>query len=257
MSQLIIQQLPALNDNYIYVLHDPESGETAAVDPGQAQPVHAMLARMGWRLSHILVTHHHGDHTGGIPDLVAETGAKVVGARADLPRIPNLTMAVNDGDSFLLGHSPVMVMAVPGHTSGHIAFHLPSPGAVFCGDTLFSLGCGRLFEGTAEQMWASLCRLRDLPDATLVYCAHEYTAANGRFARVTERNNPDLAQRIAQVAALTQAGKPTIPTTIAQERATNPFLRADHPALAQAVGMDAGADPAAVFAEIRRRKDVF
>lgn len=257
MTDLLIEQVPALNDNYIYLLHDPASGATAAIDPAAAAPVQAVLDRRGWRLSHILNTHHHGDHTGANVELKAATGAQVVGARRDRDRIPGIDHDVGDGDSFLIGHVAVMVLETPGHTLGHIAFWLPQSKTLFCGDTLFSLGCGRLFEGSPAQMWDSLVRLRGLPDDTLVHCAHEYTAANGRFARLVERDNPALAERIAEVTRLRQAGRPTVPSRLAEERATNPFLRADLPALARAVGMEPGSDPALVFAELRRRKDVF
>ncbi len=257
MSTLVIEQIPVLADNYIYVAHDPASGATAAVDPAAAEPVLAALQRHGWRLSHILNTHHHGDHTGGNLDLKRATGCQVVGARRDAARIPGIDVEVGEGDNFLLGHAAAMVLETPGHTSGHIAFWFPDSLALFCGDTLFSLGCGRLFEGSAAEMWASLAKLRALPAETRVYCAHEYTAANGRFARLVERDNPALAARLDQVNRLTAAGRPTVPSTLGEERAANPFLRADIPAVARAVGREAGADPAEVFGELRRRKDVF
>ncbi len=257
MSTLVIEQIPVLADNYIYVAHDPASGATAAVDPAAAEPVLAALQRHGWRLSHILNTHHHGDHTGGNLDLKRATGCQVVGARRDAARIPGIDVEIGEGDNFLLGHAAAMVLETPGHTSGHIAFWFPDSLALFCGDTLFSLGCGRLFEGSAAEMWASLAKLRALPAETRVYCAHEYTAANGRFARLVERDNPALAARLDQVNRLTAAGRPTVPSTLGEERAANPFLRADIPAVARAVGREAGADPAEVFGELRRRKDVF
>lgn len=257
MPGLIIEQIAVLSDNYVYLAHEPESGATAAVDPAVAEPVLAAVAAKGWRLTHILNTHHHGDHTGGNLELKRRTGAAVVGARKDAERIPGIDLEVGEGETFLLGHAAAMVFETPGHTSGHIAFWFPDADALFCGDTLFSLGCGRLFEGTPEQMWASLSKLRDLPGETQVYCAHEYTAANGRFARTVERGNRALLARLEQVAALRASGRPTIPVPMAEERAANPFLRADDPALARAVGMDRGASPAQVFAELRRRKDVF
>jgi hydroxyacylglutathione hydrolase len=257
MSKLIVEQIAVLNDNYIYLTHEPETGATAVVDPAVAAPVLERLAERGWSLSHILVTHHHGDHTGGNLELKQATGAQVVGARKDSQRIPGIDLEVGEGDTFLLGHAAAMVFETPGHTSGHIAFWFPDSLALFCGDTLFSLGCGRLFEGSAEQMWASLAKLRDLPAETRVYCAHEYTAANGRFARVLDRGNAALAVRLDEIEHLERAGRPTIPSTLATERATNPFLRADAAEIAHAVGLDAGSPPARVFAELRRRKDVF
>ncbi|MGE5475599.1 MAG: hydroxyacylglutathione hydrolase [Bacteroidales bacterium] len=257
MTRVVIEQLAVLSDNYVYLLHEPESGATAVVDPAVAAPVLARLAERGWRLTHILNTHHHHDHTGGNLELKRATGAQVVGARRDAVRIPGIDVEVREGDTFLLGHAAAMVFETPGHTDGHIAFWFPDSQALFCGDTLFSLGCGRLFEGSAEQMWDSLLKLRDLPPDTLVHCAHEYTAANGRFARLVERDNAALSARLELVSRLRAANLPTVPTTLADEKAANPFLRADVPAVARAVGMEPGSEPARVFAELRRRKDVF
>jgi hydroxyacylglutathione hydrolase len=257
MTHLTIEQIAVLSDNYIHLLHEPESGATAVVDPAVAAPVLEILAAKGWGLTHILCTHHHGDHTGGNLDLKKATGARVVGARKDAERIPGIDLEVGEGDTFLLGHAAAMVFETPGHTSGHIAFWFPEQAALFCGDTLFSLGCGRLFEGSPEQMWDSLAKLRELPDHTKIYCAHEYTAANGRFAKVLDRDNPALKARIEQVARLNAQGRSSIPTTMEDERATNPFLRADRADIAQAVGLAPGTLPAQVFAELRRRRDVF
>lgn len=257
MAKIFVEQIPVLSDNYITLAHEPASGATAAIDPALAEPVLERLAAKGWTLTHILNTHHHGDHTGGNLELVRHTGCAVVGAARDSERIPGITMEVAEGDTFLLGAAAAMVLETPGHTSGHIAFWFPDSHTLFCGDTLFSLGCGRLFEGSAEEMWASLRKLRDLPPNTIVYCAHEYTASNGRFARTVERDNPALKERLEQVEKLRAKGLPTIPTLMADERATNPFLRADTKAVARAVGLEHGTDPAQVFAELRRRKDVF
>ena len=257
MSTLVIEQIPVLADNYVYLAHDPASGATAAIDPAAAEPVLAALARKGWRLSHILNTHHHGDHTGGNLELKQATGCRVVGARRDSGRIPGIDVEVGEGDNFLLGHAAAMVLETPGHTSGHVAYWFPDSLALFSGDTLFSLGCGRLFEGSAAEMWASLAKLRSLPAETRVFCAHEYTAANGRFARLVERDNPALLARIDSAARSLAAGRPSVPSTMGEERAANPFLRADVPAIARAVGKPPGTDPAEVFAELRRRKDVF
>jgi len=257
MARIVVEQIAVLTDNYIYLAHEPESGACAVIDPAVAAPVLEALAVRGWQLTHILNTHHHGDHTGGNLELKAATGARVIGARRDAQRIPGIDVEIGDGESFLLGHAAAMVLETPGHTSGHIAFWFPDSHALFCGDTLFSMGCGRLFEGTAAQMWTSLTHLRDLPGDTLVYCAHEYTAANCRFARLLERDNPAMLARAEAVTALRAAGRPTVPSSLTQERAANPFLRADVPAVARAVGLEAGTDPFLVFAELRRRKDVF
>ena len=257
MSKLVIDQIPVLTDNYVYLAHDPESGATAVIDPALAPPVLERLGAKGWRLTHILNTHHHDDHVGGNLALKQATGALVVGSRRDAARIPGIDVEVGDGDSFLLGAAAAMVMEVPGHTSGHIAFWFPGSHALFSGDTLFALGCGRLFEGTGQQMWNSLHKLRCLPDETLVYCAHEYTEANARFARTVERHNPDLLERIEEVKRTRRHHRPTVPMTLGIERKTNPFLRADMDAVKAGVGLPPDADPAQVFTEIRRRKDVF
>jgi hydroxyacylglutathione hydrolase len=256
VARLQIEQIPVLRDNYVYLLHDAESGATAAVDPAVAGPVSQTAAAKGWTLSHILNTHHHDDHTGGNLALKKEHNLRVVGARHDAHRIPGIDLQVGHGESFLLGEAAAMVIAVPGHTAGHIAYWFPESRALFCGDTLFALGCGRLFEGSAEQMWSSLLKLRGLPDDTLVYCAHEYTQSNARFARLVERDNQQLVARAAEVDALRARQLPTVPSTLADEKETNPFLRADLESVKAAVGLP-GAEPARVFAEIRRRKDAF
>lgn len=254
----VIDVAPVLlfSDNYTWLVHEPESGATAAVDPGAAQPVLAALERRGWRLSHILVTHHHADHTGGILDLKRRTGARAFGARRDRDVIAGLDTLVGEGDSFPLGAAAALVLEIPGHTAGHIAFLFPDGPALFPGDTLFSLGCGRLFEGDPGRMWASLVRLKALPPETMVYPAHEYTEANARFARTVLRDSPALAARLETIRAQRAAGAPTLPVLLADEVAANPFLCADRPEIARAVGMQADADPALVFAELRRRKDV-
>ena len=246
--------LPALSDNYIYLARDPASGAVLVVDPAEAAPVTEALTARGWRLDAILNTHHHGDHIGGNAALKSRYGCPVVAFHGDRGRIPGIDIAVGEGSSYKFGSEMISVIETPGHTSGHIAFHLPATGALFCGDTLFSLGCGRLFEGTAAEMWASLCRLRALPGDTRVYCAHEYTLANARFALTIEPDNPALAARVEEAKRQREHGRPTIPTTLATERATNPFLRADQPGIAAALGLS-GAPAAEIFAEIRRRKD--
>lgn len=254
--KLVIEQLPVLADNYIYLLHDPSTGSTAAVDPAVPEPVFEALERRGWTLTHILNTHHHYDHTGGNLVLQKATGCVVVGARTDAARIPGISLEVGERDSFLLGVAAATVFDVPGHTSGHIAYWFADSHALFCGDSLFSLGCGRLFEGTPEQMWGSLSKLRGLPGDTLIYCAHEYTQSNARFARTIEPDNAALQARIEEVEMLRARGLPTVPSRLDEELHTNPFLRADMETVKRSVGLD-GAAPARVFAEIRHRKDVF
>lgn len=256
MARLQIEQILVLRDNYVYLVHDPSSGATAAIDPAVADPVRKRLSAKGWTLTHILNTHHHDDHTGGNLALKQATGARIVGNRHDAQRIPGIDIEVADGETFLLGKAAAMVMAVPGHTLGHIAFWFPETHALFCGDTLFAMGCGRLFEGSADQMWASLSKLKGLPDDTLVYCAHEYTQSNARFARMVERDNEELLARLADIDAKRSRNLPTVPAPLALERATNPFLRADVESVKKGVGLP-GADPVRVFAEIRRRKDAF
>ncbi len=240
MFQLV--QIPVLSDNYVYLLHDAETAATAVIDPAVAEPVQAALDQNGWHLTHILCTHHHHDHVGGIAQLQAASGAVVVGSSHDRARIPHLSQAVVDGDTVMVGHLRGQVLEVPGHTSAHLSYWFHGEGLLFCGDTLFSLGCGRLFEGTAQQMWDSLSRLAALPDQTQICCAHEYTESNGRFALTIEPDNQDLRQRVIQVAHLRAEGRPTVPTSLRLERDTNPFLRAGN---------------ATAFAEIRRLKDQF
>lgn len=219
--------LPVLQDNYIFLLHEPRARATAVVDPAEAGPVLAALRKRGWTLDMILNTHHHGDHVGGNRELQAATGCAIVGYGPDAHRIPGITRRVEDGDTVAVGEELAHVLFVPGHTLGHIAYHFPSSRALFCGDTLFSLGCGRLFEGTPEQMRASLTRLAVLPDDTRVYCAHEYTEKNGHFALLHDPGNGALQERMREVTELRKQGKPTIPTTIGGEKAANPFLRCD------------------------------
>jgi hydroxyacylglutathione hydrolase len=253
---LEIVQIPVLSDNYVYLVREAASGAVGAVDPAVAEPVERELDARRWRLTHVINTHHHGDHTGGNLRLKARYGATVVGPRADLERIPGIDVAVGDGEDWAFGRETARVFDVPGHTRGHIAYWFKDSRALFCGDTLFSLGCGRLFEGTPAQMWTSLNKLRALPDDTRIFCAHEYTESNGRFARTVDPANSDLMRRIGEVERLRAVGQPTVPSLLGEERRTNPFLRADQSALAANVGLPAS-DPVAVFAEVRRRKDVF
>ena len=251
-----IALVPLLTDNYGYLLHDSTSGETGIVDPSEAAPVLAAARERGWRLMHILNTHHHHDHTGGNLALKQATGAAIVGPAPDRARIPGIDIALDEGETFRLGGAAAEILFIPGHTRGHIAFHFRGEKAVFCGDTLFSLGCGRMFEGTAPMMWASLDKLRRLPPETRIYCGHEYTAANARFAVSIDPDNEALRRREGAVAALRGRGEPTIPSTMGEECAANPFLRADDPGLAAAIGLP-DAPPSEVFGEIRRRKDNF
>jgi hydroxyacylglutathione hydrolase len=256
MGALQIYQFPCLSDNFGVLIHDPEGRVTASIDAPEADKVSAALAEKGWKLTHILTTHHHADHTGGNARLKAETGCRIIGPRNEAAKIPGIDEEVGEGDTIQFGAHRVQVLDTPGHTAGQVNYFIPSAKAAFCGDTLFAMGCGRMFEGTAPQMWASLRKLRDLPPETRVYCGHEYTQNNARFALTVEPGNAALKQRALQVDEMRSRGAATIPSTIAEERATNPFFRADEPAMAAGVGL-AGADPVVVFAEIRRRKDAF
>jgi hydroxyacylglutathione hydrolase len=237
-----VARIPVLSDNYVWLVHDRESEETVVVDPAVAEPVLAEAARRGWRITQIWNTHWHPDHTGGNAAVKEATGAFVTGPAAEAARIPTLDRQVAEGDRVRLGSIEAQVMEVPAHTAGHIAYHLPSEAAAFVGDTLFAMGCGRLFEGTAEQMYANLQRLAALPPETVVYCAHEYTLSNGRFALTVEPDNAELRRRMEEVEAARAAGEPTVPTSMALELATNPFIRASS---------------AEEFARLRRGKDEF
>ncbi|HEY4819528.1 MAG TPA: hydroxyacylglutathione hydrolase [Xanthobacteraceae bacterium] len=243
-----------LKDNFGVLLHDPASGATAAIDAPEAAPVEAALKATGWRLSDILVTHHHADHTGGIAELKARHGCRVTAPRNEAARIPDVDATVGEGDIASVGALAGRVIETPGHTAGHISYFFDADRLAFVGDTLFSIGCGRVIEGTPEMMWASLLKLRALPDDTEIYCGHEYTEANIRFALTIEPDNPDLRARADEARRQVAAGQPTIPTTIGAEKRANVFLRADVPAVAAAVGL-AGRPAAQVFAEVRERKN--
>ncbi len=221
-----VVRIPALQDNYIWMLHDSESGETVVVDPAEAAPALAEAERRGWTIGQIWNTHWHGDHIGGNAGIKAATGATVTAPAAEAAKIPTLDVAVGEGDIARIGKVAARVIEVPAHTAGHIAYYLPDAGIAFVGDTLFAMGCGRLFEGTAAQMWHNMERLAALPPETKIYCAHEYTQSNGRYAQVAEPGNEAIAARMREVDAMRARGEATVPTTIALERATNPFMRA-------------------------------
>lgn len=224
---LDIIQVPVLSDNYVYLIHEPGSGATAVIDAGVAEPVLAAAAARGWSISDIWNTHWHPDHTGANLAIHAATGCRITGPAGEAAKIPGIDRAVVEGDTVMLGAATARVIDVPGHTAGHNAYWFADDDALFCGDTLFALGCGRLFEGTAPQMHASLAKLMALPDATRVFCAHEYTQSNARFAVTVEPDNAALLARVVAVDAARAQGLPTVPSTIGLERATNPFVRAD------------------------------
>ena len=252
---LQIELVPMLKDNYAYLLHDRASGATAIVDPSEAEPGMKAAKARGWTITHVLDTHHHNDHCGGNLGIKKATSAKVVGPAYDRERIPGIDIAVDEQSGFELGAHPAQVLFIPGHTKGHIAFYFPFSKALFCGDTLFSIGCGKMFEGSPDVMWASLLKLRALPDDTLVYCGHEYTEANLRFAVDVDPGNDELWRRQAEVQQLRAAGKPTIPVLLGDEKRLNPFLRADQPALKARFGPDRPNHE--VFGAIRAAKDKF
>ena len=255
MSYLKIVQVPMLNDNYGYILHDPETSDTAVVDPSEAAPILNILNKNHWQLRYILNTHHHWDHIGGNKELKTQTGAKIICSKEDKHRIEGASAGMSEGSEFHIGRAPVQVIEIPGHTYGHIAFYLPTEYAVFCGDTMFSLGCGKLFEGTPAQMWNSLRRLGDLPEATNVYCGHEYTQSNAKFALSVDSNNNSLQAYAHYIDDLRGEGRSTVPSTIGQELLCNPFLRA--PLLKENIGLSLNASPEEAFAKLRVMKDGF
>ena len=245
-----------LKDNFGFLLHDPQSGATAAIDAPEAAPIEAALQKTGWQLTDILVTHHHADHTQGIAELKQHHKCRVVAPRDEANRIAHVDETVREGDTARVGSFEARVIDTPGHTAGHISYFFPADKLAFVGDTLFSIGCGRVIEGNPEMMWHSLLKLRALPDDTRFYCGHEYTESNIRFAKTIEPNNKALAARAEEVAKLTAAHRFTIPATIGAEKAANPFLRADDAEVAKLLGL-AGKPPWQVFADIRERKNRF
>jgi hydroxyacylglutathione hydrolase len=256
MSKLQIHQFPARSDNYGVLVHDPETGATASIDAPDAEAVLAALHEKGWELTHILTTHHHHDHTAGNAVLKRMTGCTIVGPAKEARGIPGIDVQVNEGDTVSVGNIKGKVIETPGHTSGHVSYYFADDAAVFVGDTLFSLGCGKLLEGDAKTMWASLAKLASLPPKTALYCGHEYTANNARFALTVEPENDALKTRAKEVEALAAKAEPALPTTIARELATNPFLRPSSPAIQKRLGME-GRPLAEIFGETRKRKDKF
>ncbi|WP_293576138.1 hydroxyacylglutathione hydrolase [Phaeobacter sp.] len=253
---LEIVTVPCLSDNYAFLLHNPDTAETAVVDAPEAEALTSALSERGWGLDHILLTHHHWDHIGGVAALRDQYGAQVIGAAADAHRLPPLDIAVSEGDQITLLGADIDILDVSGHTVGHIAFHMPQAKALFTADSLMALGCGRLFEGTPGQMWGSLQKMAALPADTIVYPGHEYTEANARFAITIEPGNDMLVRRIHDIEDARAANKPTVPSRLSEELATNPFLRPHVGEVKKSAGLPNGTE-AEVFAQIRAMKDNF
>lgn len=256
-SNLKIELIPCLKDNYAYLLYDTEAGVTAVIDPSESEPVEAALSKRGLHLTHVINTHHHWDHTNGNKNLKSKYKAEVVGPKADKDRIPFIDVALGEGDTWQFGGHEVQIFDTPGHTRGHVSFYIPSIEAVFTGDTLFALGCGRLFEGTPEQMWKSLSKLSSLPPLTRVYCGHEYTQSNAKFALHLEAENEALKDRAKKIGQLRSQNLPTVPSTLEEEFATNPFLRPQSEEIRKKLQVSDKASDAETFAAIRRAKDNF
>ena len=255
MSRLKVSAVPVLSDNYVWLITNPDTGETAAVDPSVTEPVLEAVATEGLRLTQILNTHWHPDHTGGNQGIKAATGAPIT-APAEAQKVSSVDRIVSEGDRVTVTGAEAIVWDIPAHTAGHVAYYFEDEGMIFVGDTMFAMGCGRLFECTPAQMWSSLQKIVRWPDRTRLYCAHEYTQANGRFALTVEPGNRALVARMQEVARARAAGLPTIPTTLALEKATNPFLRAASRDLQATVGLS-GASEVEVFAKTRALKDAF
>ncbi|CAN0915174.1 Probable hydroxyacylglutathione hydrolase 2, chloroplastic [Linum grandiflorum] len=256
-SSLQIELVPCLRDNYAYLLHDADTGTVGVVDPSESVPVIDALSRRNRNLTYILNTHHHYDHTGGNEELKARYGAKVIGSGVDRERIPGIDIVLNDGNKWMFGSHEVLVMETPGHTRGHISFYFPGSAAIFTGDTLFSLSCGKLFEGEPEEMYASLQKITSLPDETKIFCGHEYTLSNSKFAMSIEPNNESLESYTAEVAHLRSKSLPTIPTTLGVEKACNPFLRTSSPEIRRSLKIPDTMSDSEVLGVIRRAKDSF
>lgn len=256
MTTLQVHQFPCLDDNYGYLVHDPKSSLTATIDTPEVEAIFNALSEKNWSLDFIFNTHHHDDHAGGNLELKAKTGCKIIGPGADAERIPGIDERVGEGDSVMLGDWEFKVHDTPGHTRGHIVYHCARAGLGFVGDTLFALGCGRLFEGTPQQMWTSLEKILAWPDDTLIYCAHEYTQANARFALSVEPENKDLLARSEAIDRARAEGIPTVPTSLSLEKKTNPFLRPTSTHLQQTIDC-VGKNAVEVFARTRELKDHF
>ncbi|MBX9758597.1 MAG: hydroxyacylglutathione hydrolase [Beijerinckiaceae bacterium] len=251
----IVHQFMCLEDNFGVLVHDPATGATASIDAPEAGPVLNALSEKGWTLTHILVTHHHKDHIGGVDEVRARfPDAIVVGPAPDKARVPGADVYLGEGEEVMVGSLRGRVIETPGHTSGHVVYHFPKEKLLFAGDTLFAMGCGRAFEKPAQVLYESAMKLAALPGDTQVYCGHEYTLSNARFAVKVDPDNEALKSRLAQVEQMRAAGEATLPTSIAVEHATNPFFRAADPAVQKTLGME-GAAPADVFAELRERKN--
>jgi hydroxyacylglutathione hydrolase len=256
MSHLEMHQFMCRSDNYGVLVHDHQTGTTISIDAPDAAAIEAELKKRGWQLTHIFVTHHHVDHIEGIPALREQFGCQVYGPELEADKIPKISKKLKGGDSFTIAGREVKVYACPGHTKGHIAYSIPSEFSLFAADTLFSLGCGRVFEGTMAEMYNSVNQFRTLSPSTYVYCGHEYTESNGRFAMSVEPFNRDLQKRVGEVTQLRKEGKMTCPSTIGQELKTNPFLRCDSPEIRKKLGLEQATD-AEVFAALRTAKDNF
>lgn len=254
MASLEIHQFPCLSDNYGVLIHDVENNLTASIDAPEASAVKQALAEKGWTLTHILTTHYHVDHTGGNIELKSETGCTIVGPRNEAERVPGIDVQVGEGDSYEFGAFTARVFDTPGHTAGHITYWFPDASVAFAGDTLFTMGCGRVFEGDAKTMWTSLSKIRALPPETVIYSGHEYTQSNAEFALTVEPGNQALQARAKEVREMRSRGEPTVPTTLARELETNPFLRPDSVEIQQSVDK-VGRDDWEIFGAVRQRKD--